>query len=119
MQTARPKTPLIAWLKQQPCISLSSGGWKAEIGVPEWWGSGGAVFLACRQPSLCVLTWWREKALVSSSKALVSPSGLLLKTPPWALAGVAQWIERRPVNQKVVGLISSQGTCLGCRPGPQ
>ena len=30
-----------------------------------------------------------------------------------ALAGVAQWIECRPVNQKVAGSIPSQGTCLG------
>ena len=36
-----------------------------------------------------------------------------------ALAGVAQWIECWPVNQKVAGLIPSQGTCLRCGPGPQ
>ena len=36
-----------------------------------------------------------------------------------ALAGEAQWIECQPVNQKVAGLIPSQGICLGCRPGPQ
>ena len=35
------------------------------------------------------------------------------------LAGVAQWIEYRPANQRVAGSIPSQGTCLGCRPGPQ
>ena len=35
------------------------------------------------------------------------------------LAGVAQWIERQPGNQRVSGLIPSQGTCLGCRPDPQ
>ena len=40
----------------------------------------------------------------------------ILKT---ALAGVAQWIESRPANQRVTSLIPSQGTCLGCRPGPQ
>ena len=34
------------------------------------------------------------------------------------LAGVAQWVEHQPANQKVTGLIPSQGTCLGCRPGP-
>ena len=34
------------------------------------------------------------------------------------LACVAQWIELQPVNQRVTGLIPSQGTCLGCRPGP-
>ena len=35
------------------------------------------------------------------------------------LAGVAQWIERWPANQSVAGSIPSQGTCLGCRSGPQ
>ena len=35
------------------------------------------------------------------------------------LAGVAQWIRHWPTNQKVPGSIPSQGTCLGCRPGPQ
>ena len=36
-----------------------------------------------------------------------------------ALPGVAQWIERCPANQRVVGSIPRQSTCLGCRPGPQ
>ena len=36
-----------------------------------------------------------------------------------ALAGVVQWIEHRPSNQRVVSSIPSQGTCLGCGPGPQ
>ena len=36
-----------------------------------------------------------------------------------ALAGVAQWTEHWPVNQKVATLIPSQGTSLDCRPGPQ
>ena len=36
-----------------------------------------------------------------------------------ALAGVAQWIEHWPVNQRVSSSIPSQGTCLGGRPGPQ
>ena len=36
-----------------------------------------------------------------------------------ALAGVAQWIEHWPVNQRVAGSIPSQDTWLGCRPGPQ
>ena len=34
-----------------------------------------------------------------------------------ALAGVAHWIERWPANQRVAGLIPSQGTCLDCLPG--
>ena len=36
-----------------------------------------------------------------------------------ALPGVAQWVEREPVNQRVAGLIPSQGTCLGCGSGSQ
>ena len=36
-----------------------------------------------------------------------------------ALVGVAQWTECRPENQRVVSSIPSQGTGLGCRPGPQ
>ena len=38
-----------------------------------------------------------------------------IKNLPLALAGVAQWIG----NQRVASLIPSQGTCLGCGPGPQ
>ena len=41
-----------------------------------------------------------------------------LKNTETALAGVAQWIECQPANQKVTGSVPSQGTCLGCRPGP-
>ena len=36
-----------------------------------------------------------------------------------ALAGVAQGIELWPANQEVACSIPSQGTCLGCGPGPQ
>ena len=35
-----------------------------------------------------------------------------------ALAGVAQWVEHQPVNQRVAGSIPSQDTGLGCGPGP-
>ena len=34
-------------------------------------------------------------------------------------AGVAQWAEHQPVNQRVTAWIPSQGTCLGLGPGPQ
>ena len=42
-----------------------------------------------------------------------------LKKCKTALAGVAQWTEHQPVNQKVASSIPGQGTCLGCGPGPQ
>ena len=44
---------------------------------------------------------------------------MLSKIFDLAQAGVAQWIERGPVNQRVTGSIPILGTCLGCRPGPQ
>ena len=44
---------------------------------------------------------------------------MCIKNTERALAGVAYWIERQPVNQRVIGLIPSPGTGLGCRPGPQ
>ena len=44
---------------------------------------------------------------------------LNLKSAFSALAGVTQWIEHQPVNQRVTGLIPSQVPCLGCGPGPQ
>ena len=47
------------------------------------------------------------------------PYGPQVKTTGFAPAGVAQWIECWPVNQRVACSILSQGTCLGCRPGPQ
>ena len=36
-----------------------------------------------------------------------------------ALAGVAQWVECQPGNQRLAGLIPSQDARLHCRPGPQ
>ena len=41
------------------------------------------------------------------------------KINSWALAGVAQWTEHKSGNQRFIGSIPSQGTCLSCRPGPQ
>ena len=35
-----------------------------------------------------------------------------------ALAGVTQWTECQLANQKVTPSTPSQGTCLGCGPGP-
>ena len=35
-----------------------------------------------------------------------------------AMAGVAQWIECQPMNQKVASLSLGQGTCLGGGLGP-
>ena len=43
----------------------------------------------------------------------------LYKNETSALAGVAWWIECQPANHKVADSIPRQGTCLGCRPGPQ
>ena len=43
----------------------------------------------------------------------------LKKNEVGAPAGVVRWTECQPANQRVTGSIPSQGTCLGCGPGPQ
>ena len=48
----------------------------------------------------------------------VNDLNISIKRQNLALAGVAQCIEHRPANQRVASSIPSQGTCLGCRPGP-
>ena len=47
-----------------------------------------------------------------------SPDQIIKKLDA-ALAGVAQRTECQPTNQRVTGLIPSQGMSLGCRPGPK
>ena len=42
-----------------------------------------------------------------------------LKKSVLALAAVAQRVECQPASRKVTSSIPSQGTCLGCGPGPQ
>ena len=42
-------------------------------------------------------------------------NSLKIKIDMYTLAGVAQWIERWPANQKVAGSIPSQGICLDPR----
>ena len=37
----------------------------------------------------------------------------------FTLVGVDQWIECWTAKQKVASSVPSQGTCLGCGPGPQ
>ena len=41
------------------------------------------------------------------------------KTETIALAGVAQWIEHLPTNERVPSSIPSHGTCPGCGLGPR
>ena len=57
--------------------------------------------------------------LISFGIALIISEDLrnVLKLSSGALAGVAQWIELWSENQRVIGSIPSQGTCLGCRTG--
>ena len=55
-------------------------------------------------------TWGVEEAIGKT---------FCLNVKNFALAGVAQWTECWPANQSLAGSIPSEGTCLGCRPGPQ
>ena len=64
------------------------------------------IFLDIDQPILKFL--WVDKG-IGRKKTVLKRT---------ALAGVAQWIEHGPANQRVAGSIPSQGTGLGCGPGP-
>ena len=58
-----------------------------------------------------IIVWQHNKETVLEQERLIEVIG--------ALTGVAQGVECHPTNQKVAGLIPSQGTCPGHRPGPQ
>ena len=60
-----------------------------------------------------------QKAFVKIQELLLIKVKLSIKQEQKALAGVAQWIECWPANQRVAGWSPSLGTCLGCGPGPQ
>ena len=90
-------------------LGARSGSWRSRSAMcccsrVEGQGSAEALGTLVRGPA-SVLTCW---AIVERTERWL-----------WALAGVAQWIERRPANQRVANSIPSQGTCLGGRPGPQ
>ena len=58
-------------------------------------------------------------SLSKINKNISSGGDFFLKKSGVALARVAQWSEHRPANQNVPSSVSSQGMCLGCRPGGQ
>ena len=72
-------------------------------------GMGGELLKQNKQKNLCF-----SKHTVPSTKLSTPP----IKITFLALAGIAQWIECWPANQRVVASIPSQGACLGCGPGP-
>ena len=59
------------------------------------------------------------KSLVNDCALVTVIIRKAIKRPYLALDGVVQWIEYQPANQSVAVWIPSQGTCLGCRLGPQ
>ena len=69
------------------------------------------------------LSWVTRYYTVIRNKTHMKQHGqtfnIILNQKVSALAGVARWIEYQSVNKRAAGLNPSQGTCLGCRPGPQ
>ena len=72
--------------------------------------------MCCEQNQTCNVLCMGQ---CSKKTETLSQGYFFFLNPSLALAGVAQWIEHGPENQRVASLIPSQGTCLGCRPGPQ
>ena len=58
---------------------------------------------------ILIIGWYKRTVSGNKLRYIIFPS----------LAGVDQWIEHQPGNQRVTGLIPSQGTYLGCGPCPQ
>ena len=79
--------------------------------------------------SVCLLSSLRDFPALLSLASLtchqwvscnsLTSSLILMYKIRYTLAGVAQCTEQRPGNWETAGLIPSQGTCLGCRQGPQ
>ena len=95
-------------------------GWHIVLSPVSWTQATGAQVL---QPKDCATAF--TPCLIHDSLFMCNRKSIqsgFLKRKHLALAGVAQWIEYQPANQKVPGSIPSQlsqGTCLGCGPGPQ
>ena len=56
--------------------------------------------------------WLGEERETEGRGGIKIKSLVSRKKQSWALAGMAQWIELQPANQRVTGSIPSQGTCL-------
>ena len=65
-----------------------------------------------------ILTEAGENILNISAGENLGVSIESFKTMCPALAGVAQWV-KHGLRTRVTSSIPCQGTCLGCRPGPQ
>ena len=70
-------------------------------------------------PHLHQHSWYKINEFFTNLMNLNDVLSLCLKFSCTAMAGVTQWIECQPVNQRVVGSIPSQGTCLGYGTSPQ
>ena len=85
----------------------STRGWLLWVSGPRQRGTQeGAPCKAQSSPNT-----WRGQILATSPFEVKESKG--------ALVGVAQWIGHQTVKQRITSLIPSQGTCLGCGPGPQ
>ena len=77
----------------------------------------------CSYPSPSDSTFWMliteiiAPVHICICKSVSRKSPVIVNKTRMALAGMAQWTECWPVNQRVAGSIPSQGACLGCGPG--
>ena len=68
--------------------------------------------------------WTRSLMVYRTTFPPTEPPGLdsyigIFKSSSNALIGATEWVGHCPGKGKVEGSNPSQGTCLGCRPGPQ
>ena len=72
-------------------------------------------------PTLCAQGIFNEARKVRKTSKYITMIifiHVMIEEQQTALPGVTQWSACRPAIQMVTASIPSQGTCLGCRPGP-
>ena len=101
----------LASSSSKPQQVWAAAGWGGPGGKPQD-RSGGHQIHRPKSPTLGAQIVNKQKGSICLHAS--KPN----KTQTGALAGVAQWIEYQPTNQRVSGSIPNQGMCLGYGPGP-
>ena len=116
--TAGLEAPFLVWNRQNCLLDCYSFSEQPVVwGGREPQGSGAPASLA--QPLTASLDNGLGVGSLSLEQPLFYSLSFILKNKCFTLVGVTHWIECPPANERVTGSIPSQGTCLGCGPGPQ
>ena len=104
------------WIEHQPANQKVAGSIPGQ-GISLGWGPGPQLGVCEKQPiNVSHISMFLSVSFSHPLSLKVNKIFLKSEKKRKALAGMAQWIECWPANQRVIGSVPSQGTCLGCRP---